>query len=463
VFVGRKRELEKLNRLWEKGGFQMIVVYGRRRVGKTTLLKRFSEGKNCIFFVCDEVNEKVMLDNFSKTVLEHFEMNDTIAPFESWENLFKFLGEKAKEEHLLLVIDEFPYMADASPEIPSLLQRMIDHEFNDSKLFIALCGSSIGFMEKEVLGSKSPLFGRRTAQFKIEPFSYLEASDFFPTLGFEEKIITYGILGGVPQYLLKWDEYLSIEENIMNNFLDTSAYLYAEPRLILRQELREPALYNSIIEAIASGASKLNEIANKIGQRNDKTSKYIKTLMELEIIDREVPVTEKGSSRKSLYSLRDEMFRFWYNFIFPESTLIETGMGDYLLNKRIMPELSDYIGKTFEKVCADFVKRKNANGEFKVRFRKIGRWWGNNPHKKKQEEIDIVGLNDEVMLFGECKWRNQKVGTAELNKLIEKSGMFNAREKMYILFSKSGFSKELYDMSKNDGSLTLFSLEELFE
>jgi hypothetical protein len=185
--------------------------------------------------------------------------------------------------------------------------------------------------------------------------------------------------------------------------------------------------------------------------------------MGLEIIDREVPVTEKESSRKSLYSLRDEMFRFWYNFIFPESTLIETGMGDYLLNKRIMPELSNYIGKTFEKVCADFVKRKNANGEFKVRFRKIGRWWGNNPHKKKQEEIDIVGLNDEVMLFGECKWRNQKVGTAELNKLIEKSGMFSAREKMYILFSKSGFSKELYDISNNDSSLMLFSLEELFE
>ncbi|ACR79213.1 MULTISPECIES: ATP-binding protein [Kosmotoga] len=463
MFIGRRMELEKLDRLWKKGNFQLVVVYGRRRVGKTTLLKKFSEGKNSIFFVCDEVNEKVMLDSFSKFVLEHFGLSETIAPFESWEKVFRFIGERARKEQLLLVIDEFPYMVNASPEVPSLLQRMIDHEFANSKLFIALCGSSIGFMEKEVLGSKSPLFGRRTAQFKIEPFNYLEASNFFPSLGAEEKVITYGILGGVPQYLLKWDEALSIKQNIMNNFLDTSAYLYEEPRFLLKQELREPALYNAIIETIAFGASRLNDIANKIGQRNDKTGKYIKILMELEIVGKEIPVTEKENSKKSLYFIRDELFRFWYTFIFPNRTLVETGMSEYILNSKILPGLSEYTGKTFERVCADFVKRKNAKGEFTVRLEKIGRWWGNNPFKKRQEEIDIVGLGNEGMLFGECKWQNRKVDISDLNKLVEKSELFNTEKKIYVLFSKSGFTYKLLERAKNDETIRLYTLEELFE
>jgi len=354
-------------------------------------------------------------------------------------------------------------MVNASPEVPSLLQRMIDHEFANSKLFIALCGSSIGFMEKEVLGSKSPLFGRRTAQFKIEPFNYLEASNFFPSLGAEEKVITYGILGGVPQYLLKWDEALSIKQNIMNNFLDTSAYLYEEPRFLLKQELREPALYNAIIETIAFGASRLNDIANKIGQRNDKTGKYIKILMELEIVGKEIPVTEKENSKKSLYFIRDELFRFWYTFIFPNRTLVETGMSEYILNSKILPGLSEYTGKTFERVCADFVKRKNAKGEFTVRLEKIGRWWGNNPFKKRQEEIDIVGLGNEGMLFGECKWQNRKVDISDLNKLVEKSELFNTEKKIYVLFSKSGFTYKLLERAKNDETIRLYTLEELFE
>jgi len=463
VFVGRRKELESLDKLWKKENFQLVIVYGRRRVGKTTLLKKFSEGKNSIFFVCDEVNDKVMLESFSKYVLEHFGLAETIAPFDSWEKVFRFISEKAREERLLLVIDEFPYMVNASPEIPSLLQRMIDHEFINSKLFISLCGSSIGFMEREVLGSKSPLFGRRTAQFKIEPFNYLEASSFFPSLGVEEKITAYGILGGVPQYLLKWDEDLSIKKNIMNNFLDTSAYLYEEPRFLLRQELREPALYNAIIEAIAFGASRLNDIANKIGQRNDKTGKYIKILMELEIIGREVPITDKGNTRKSLYFVRDELFRFWYNFIFPKRTLIETGMAEYILNSEILPGLGAYTGKTFEKICTDFVKRRNAKGDFGIRFERIGRWWGNNPFKKRQEEIDIVGLCNEGMLFGECKWQNRKIDISDLKKLVEKSELFKAEKKVYTLFSKSGFTQKLLNKAKSDKSIRLFTLEELFE
>lgn len=462
MFINREKELASLRKLKNSGKFEMAVVYGRRRVGKTTLLREFSKEMESIFFVCDEVKEKMMLRNFSEVVLEHFGQKDTLSPFESWEKAIRFVATKAKEKRLLLVIDEYPYLVNASRYFPSILQRLIDHELLETKLYLVLCGSSVSFMESEVLGSRSPLFGRRTAQLRVEPFTYREASLFFPELSNEEKIIAYGILGGIPQYLQKWNQHLPYRENIANNFLDTSAYLYAEPRFLLRQELREPSLYNTIIESIAQGASRLNEISTRVGEANDKTAKYIATLLNLNILGREVPVTEKNTSRKAIYYIRDNLFKFWYTFVFPNLSLIETGMTEELLNKKIANGLSKYLGLAFENICREYLLYKSVRGELPFRITKLGKWWGNNPATKKEEEIDLLGLGDNQIIIGECKWTNARVGVGELERLREKGSIIACQDRIFVIFSKRGFTADLEELAARDASVYLVTLDDLF-
>lgn len=463
MFLNRKKELETLRKFKSKNDFQMIIIYGRRRVGKTTLIKEFSKEMDSIFFICDEVNDKILLDNFSDIIMEHFGLKDTFSQFESWEKALRFLSKKAAQKQLLLVIDEFPYLANAYPAFSSILQRLIDQDFLNSKLFIILCGSSISFMEKKVLSAKSPLFGRRTGQMKIEQFDYMQAANFFPDISLREKVSLYGIMGGIPQYILKWNKNHSIEENIKDNFLNTSSYLYAEPKFLLKQELREPSLYNSIVESIAHGATKLNEISTKIGQRSDKTSKYISILIELEILEKIQPVTEKINSKKTFYSIKDELFRFWYTFVFPETSLIETGYSEFLMEKKIIPELNSYLGKTFEKICTQYLIKKNAQGKLPEIFDKIGKWWGNNPILKREEEIDILCINDHSALFAECKWRNKKTGVKEYNDLTKKSELIKSGKKYFYLFSKTGFTENLEKLSGEVNNLKLIDLIDLYE
>ncbi len=462
MFIDRERELSTLRVLKASNSFQLVIVYGRRRIGKTSLLREFSKEMESIFFVNDETNENILLERFSKQVLSHFGMGDSFSAFSSWENAIRFVRERTGGKSVLLIIDEFPYLANVYPEIASVLQRLIDEELSSTRLFVVLCGSSVSFMEREVLGSRSPLFGRRTAQLKISPMSYLEASAFFPNMKPVDKLTAYGIMGGVPQYLMMWNHDASIKQNITRNFLNTSSYLYEEPRFLLKQELREPAVYNSIIESIARGASKLNTIANRISERNDKTAKYTRTLLDLDIIGRIVPVTEKENSRKSVYFIKDEMFRFWYTFVFSERSAIEAGGAEAVYDKRIAPQLDTYLGRSFEKICQQFLEMRNARGELNTHYTRIGRWWGNNPLKKKEEEIDLVCIGNDKMLFGECKWREQRTTLQDYQKLVGKSSLLSAREKRFVLFSKSGFSDELRLFAEKTDSLLLVSLEELF-
>ncbi len=449
-FIGREYEMKTLERLYIENTFQFIVMYGRRRVGKTRLLSEFCKNKNSIFFVAEEYNEKIALEKFSRKILEHYDMSEFMSSFESWEKAFLFIHKKAQEDPLVLVIDEFPYIAMANKSIPSLLQNLIDHTLKDSKLFLIICGSSMSFMEKDVLSYKSPLYGRRTSQMKIEPFDFFDSVKFFPSYSIENKIISYGVVGGIPQYLQKFKESFSIDDNIKNNLLEKSSYLHEEPLNLLKQELREPALYNSIIESIATGSSRLNDIATKVGEDSSKCSNYLKALVELEIIEKEIPIGEKATSKKTLYSIKDSLFRFWYRYIFTNSTLIEQEMIEYVYEKKIKPDLSDFLGNTFEKVCVDYLKHKNKKMELPFVFEKIGRWWGNNPIKKRQEEIDILAVDKNTALVGECKWRNELLNMNVVNSLIEKSQALNYENKYYIYFSKSGFTEEVKNFSKNN-------------
>ncbi|WP_066827657.1 ATP-binding protein [Clostridium tepidiprofundi] len=452
-FIGRKHELKVLEKLYLENTFQFVVMYGRRRVGKTRLLSEFCKNKNSIFFVAEEYNDKIALEKFSKKIFEHYDMLDYMSSFESWEKAFLFLNKKAQDTPLVLVIDEFPYIAMANKSIPSLMQNLIDHNLKNSKLFIIICGSSMSFMEKEILSYKSPLYGRRTSQMKIEPFDFFDSRIFLQNYSIQNQVISYGIVGGIPQYLQKFKDNISVEDNIKYNLLEKSSYLHEEPLNLLKQELREPALYNSLIEAIATGNSRLNDISTKVGEDSSKCSNYLKSLIELEIIQKEIPIGEKETSRKTIYSIKDNLFRFWYRFIFNNSTLIEQEMIDYVYDKKIKPELNDFLGNTFEKICMDYLKHRNKKMELPFVFEKIGRWWGNNPIKKRQEEIDILAVSKDSALIGECKWRNELLNMKVVNSLIEKSQVLNYENKYFIFFSKSGFTESVINFSKNNNIL----------
>ena len=322
-FIGREKELAELNDLYARDKFQLFVLYGRRRVGKTTLLNEFCKDKDSIFYSAEQSNTKLNLEKFSRLVFD-FYGEDNLEPFASLGNALSYIDERQKDKRLILVIDEFPYLVRKNKALLSELQHLIDHRLKNGSLFMILCGSYMGFMEKEVLGSKSPLFGRRTGQLHMKPFNYQTSLKFLDGFSAEDKLKLYGAFGGTPLYLRQIDPDKSFEENIKRAFLRVTAYLYEEPLLLLRQEVEEPGVYSAIIEAIASGYTKSHEISVKIGEDSAKCLKYIKTLCELGILYKEIPFGEKESSRKTIYGISDFMFRFWYRYVFGNRTLIET-------------------------------------------------------------------------------------------------------------------------------------------
>ncbi len=462
VFIGREKEIADLNELYSQDKFQLFVLYGRRRVGKTTLLNEFCKDKETIFYSAEQSNEKLNLEKFSSLVFNFYGENN-LAPFSSWTNALSYIGDRQKDKKLVLVIDEFPYLVKKNKALLSELQHLIDHKLTRGNLFIILCGSYMGFMEKEVLGSKSPLFGRRTAQLHMKPFNYQTSSKFLNGFSNEEKLELYGAFGGTPLYLQQINNNESFEENIKRSYLKVTSYLYEEALLLLRQEVQEPGVYSAIIEAIASGYTKANEISTKIGEDSAKCLKYIKTLCELGILHKETPFGEKETSRKTIYGISDFMFRFWYRYVFANRTLIETGAQQAVWLKKIEPDYNGYMGLVFEKVCADYLSDKNAKGELPILFTSIGRWWGTNPVTHGQEEIDLVANDRKDYIFGECKWRNEKLDLSVLRELKTKAEIFskNRNNTYYFLFSKSGFTDAVKNEVKADNSVILVDLSDI--
>ena len=315
MFIGRTRELDTLNKLYDSDKFEFAVLYGRRRVGKTALISEFIHGKKAIYFMGVESNEKQNLENFSQSIMEYSSGNIMQTSFLSLQVALEYVFELAQKEKLILAIDEYPYIARSSKSFASTLQMLIDKYKDTSKLMLILCGSSMSYMEDHVLAYKAPLYGRRTAQMKILPFDFEESCAYFQKFSPEDMALIYGIVGGTPQYLLQMDDRISVEENIKNTFLNPSSSIYEEPENLLKQEVREPALYNAIITAVASGASHMAEISTKVGEETSVCTRYLKNLIGLGIVRKETPYGEK-ESRKSLYVIADHMFRFWYRFIF---------------------------------------------------------------------------------------------------------------------------------------------------
>lgn len=460
MFIGRERELKALEKLYTSNKFEFAVIYGRRRVGKTALINRFIGDKSAIYFMGVESNAKQNLENFSKSIIEYSSGIETETAFLSFQAALEYVFKLAEKERLILAIDEYPYVARSSKSFASTLQLLIDKYKDTSKLMLILCGSSMSYMEDHVLAYKAPLYGRRTAQIKLLPFDFEETCHYFKNFSDEDKALIYGIVGGAPQYLLQMDDRLSIEDNIKNTFLNPISFLYEEPANLLKQEVREPAIYTAIITAIAAGASRMSEISSKVGEDTNVCSTYIKNLINLGIVQKETPYGEKAS-RKSVYSIEDNMFRFWHRFVLENNSVIARGATE-LVYKRIEPQLSDYMGKVYEDICKQYLWKRLLAGECPVEFTSLGRWWGNDPIEKIRAEIDIIGEQDKTTaLFCECKWTNEKVDLGVLETLVKRSRLFSYKKIYYYLFSKSGFTKGCIDEAKKMGNVTLVSYAEM--
>lgn len=462
MFIGREREVAALDRLYESNKFEFAVIYGRRRVGKTALINHFIDNKEAIYFMGVESNEKQNLENFSKSIIEYSSGIEAETSFLSFQAALEYVFKLAEKKRLILAIDEYPYVARSSKSLASTLQLLIDKYKDTSKLMLILCGSSMSYMEDEVLAYKSPLYGRRTAQMKIFPFSFDEACRYLKNYSDEDKALAYGIVGGTPQYLLQMDDRLSIEDNIKNTYLNPISFLYEEPTNLLKQEVREPAIYMAIITAIAVGASRMSDISNKVGEDSNICANYLKSLINLGIVKKETPYGEK-TSRKSIYSIEDNMFRFWYRFVPNNNSVIMRGAAD-IVYRRIEPQLSEYMGAVFEEICKQYLWKLLLDGNSPVEFSELGRWWGNDPIEKKQTEIDIMGEQDkQTALFGECKWTNEKVDLGVLETLIKRSKLFSYINVHLFLFSRSGFTKGCIDKANELGNVSLVTYADMLK
>ena len=465
MFVGRHQELEQLNQAYQENNFQFTVIYGRRRIGKTSLINEFLKDKKAIYYVALEENAEDNLKRFSDAI-SIFKNTDQGGKekFADFEECFKEITRLAQKQRVILVIDEFPYLAKAYPTISSMLQSYIDHEFKETNLFLILCGSSMSFMERQVLGYQSPLYGRRTLALKLEPFKLSEAHEMLPKLSKEDAFIINTVCGGVPQYLSYMSDSMSVADNIKKNFLSKSGRLFDEPNNLLQQELRDPTNYNSIINAIASGASKHSKIAQSAHLQTGPLTTYLNNLIDLGIVEKKLPVTEqkKSKSKNIVYRICDGMFRFWYTFVGKQTDLIERGLTDLAWTK-VQKGLSDFMGPEFEKYSQDFMWSQDMNEKIVPNpFIHLGNWWGTDKRTHQQVELDIVGFSDDERdgYFGECKWKNEPIPRSVLEKLITNSEIFKYPLKHYYLFSKSGFTDSCQELAKKI-NCQLFTFEKM--
>lgn len=461
-FYCREEELRKLNARYDDGNFECLVIYGRRRVGKTALINEFCKGKPTIFFSALNTTGQENLESLSKAIMS-FEKPDAIsAPvFKDYDAALEEITALSTDKRIIFVIDEYPYLAKAKPAISAMLQHLIDHKWSNSGLYLILCGSSVSFMENQVLGQESPLYGRRTGQFKIEPLDYKETAVFHPELSYTDNAVIYGITGGVPHYINKLNVKSDLDEALLTNLFDRSSYLYEEPANLLKQELREPAIYNAIIKVIAEGASRLNEIITKIGETSGTCTSYIKTLIDLGIVKKETPITEKPG-KKTIYLLVDNFFRFWYRFVPANISAIDSGRIRKTYPRAVRQLFPDYMGLIFEKMCREYLLYYA--DDIPIDLNELGQWWGTDLKKKKQVQIDIVGtpVEGKEYIIGSCKYRNEKIGVDELELLRDRAAIFGRGIKYhYYIFSKGGFTEALTQAAEN-GEVTLVSLEEMY-
>ena len=451
-FINRKNELEFLEKQWREKKAQLIVVYGKRRVGKTELIKQFIKDKPAVYFLADKRTTIEQLRELGRIMGKYFGDNILAKQgFVEWLDVFIYLGEKAKKKPFVLVVDEYPYLVETDKTISSIFQKGWDEYLKDSKIFLILCGSSVSMMESETLIYKAPLYGRRTGQILLKPLSFFDAWQFFPKKNFREFLSIFTITGGVPAYLLQIDPQISIQQNIKQKIFPKTEFLHNEVEFILKEELRAPKNYLSILKAIAWGKRKFGEIANETGLLKNILTKYLNTLINLQLIEKEVPVTEKTphKSRRGIYQIVDNFFRFWFQYVFPYKSNLEIGRLEEPLRK-LKESFLILEAITYERVCQEILWRLS---DRLFRFERVGRWW------EKDKEIDLVGLNwaTKEIVFGEVKWSNKPIDVGLFWQLKKKAEFVRwypqKRKEYFILFSKNGFTKKMRNLAKKESVL----------
>ena len=462
MFYCREEELKIMNRRYEKGRFECIVIYGRRRVGKTALINEFCKGKPTVYFSALNASSQENLEALSKAIYSYKNPDSSSFPtYQSYADALNEITTMSTHKRMAFVIDEYPYLAKAEKSFSSRLQHIIDHQWQDGQLYLILCGSSMSFMEYQVLGYESPLYGRRTAQFKIQALTYREITAFHPELSAADQALLYGVTGGIPHYINKLDVEKDLDKALLENLFDTSSYLFEEPENLLKQELREPAIYNSVIAAIAGGASRSNEISTKVGLESGVCAKYLKVLLDLGILKKETPITEKPG-KKTIYAIDDNFFRFWYRFVPRNMSMISAGRMQKVYEQAAKQYYPDYMGLVFEKMCQEYLLRYAT--DLPVLLSNVGQWWGTDAKTRKEIQIDIVGMpiEGDEYLIGSCKYRNEKIGIEELELIRRYASVFRKNATFhYYIFSKGGFTPALMEAADR-GEVTLLTLDDLY-
>ena len=462
-FVDRELEMDTLQSEYERDGSALVVLYGRRRVGKTTLISEFIKDKKALFFLASEEAEAQNRNAFREKVAEFID-SDLLrsADIKNWDVLFKSIMDTPFESKPVIVLDEFQYLGKSNPAFPSIFQRIWEEILKDKSVMVILCGSLISMMESQTLAYGSPLYGRRTAQIRLKqiPFGYYH--EFFPNKSRKELIEMYAVTGGVPKYIELFSESKDIYSAIQKCILNRSGYLYDEPHFLLQQEVSEVGSYFSIIKAIAAGNSKLSAISSILEIKSTSLTKYLKTLIDLDILEREVPITEENpeKSKKGLYKIKDNYLRFWFAFVYPNMSFIESGHSRIVMNKIRTSLVKNHIAFVYEDICKERMWDLNGEGTWPFNFTKIGRYWDS------KDEIDIVALDPEGknLILGECKYWAEPVGVSVLRDLEAKTTSVawerDNRKVWYVLFSASGFTDELKALAEARDDLLLYDEQE---
>lgn len=457
-FIDREQEMEILNDQYNRDGSSLVIMYGRRRVGKTTLINEFTKDKNTLFFLASQESETQNRNLFKEKAAE-FINNDLLrnATVSDWDTIFKAIIDTEFETKPIIVIDEFQNIGKSNSAFPSIMQRVWDCILKDKPVMLILCGSLITMMEEQTLKYSSPLYGRRTAQIRLKQIPFQYYGDFFTKKKGKDLVEMYSVTGGVPKYMESFGEEDDIYSAIEKHILNKSSYLYDEPNFLLQQEVTEIGSYYSLIRTIAAGNSKLSAIASSLELPQTRLTKYIKTLIDLDILEREVPITEENpeKSKKGLYKIKDNFIKFWFAFIYPNHSFLESGNTKIVMDKIKKGFISGQVSFVYEDVCREKMWELNANEIWPFTFSKLGRYWDNNT------EIDIAAVDPdgENLILGECKYWKEPVGVNILTELEEKAKNVawkkSKRKTWYILFSTGGFTPELKDLARKRDDLIL--------
>ena len=455
MFVDRSREQAWLRSHLTCDDRQLLVLYGRRRVGKTALVAHVFEDLSVpsVYFLCDQRGERPNARAFAERCAELFD--DVTPAVEGFRDAFRYLAGRV-EGPAVVALDEFSYLVDEDETIPSVFQGIVDEVLDGTELSLVLLGSSISMMEEGVLSYESPLYGRRTGQWRLEPMTVGAAAEFFTQKTPHELIQLYSVVGGIPAYLEQFDADTDLATNIERHVLSKGAFLYEEPEFLLRQELREPATYMAILQAIASGATRVSEIAGEIDRPASSLSRYLQNLTRLALVERETPVTDPDG--RGVYRLTDQYLRFWFRYVLPNRSSLEQGATEPV-RASIMDSLPTHVSWTFEDVCRQAV----STPWFPVDCSRVGRWWYG------EDEIDVVGVDErtETLLLGECKWTAEPVSPSVLSSLesleAEVRWRGDDRTVVYALFGKNGVHPDIETAANTRDDLFVFTPADLLE